>query len=78
MKAWLKMFWFLRYSPTLNLMWCHVCRFYADESHHKCGLVKGSRQFKTLKIWQHSTSIYRQESEYRHRETTRLQMTGES
>ncbi|TNN83281.1 hypothetical protein EYF80_006262 [Liparis tanakae] len=43
MKAWLKMFWFLRYSPTLNLMWCHVCRLYADESRHKYGLLKGYR-----------------------------------
>lgn len=65
-KAWLKTFWFLRYSPTQNLMWCHVCRLHADKAHHNLSLIKGSRMFKVYNIKKHSCSNYHRDSVERH------------
>ncbi len=38
-QEWLKKFWFLRYSPTLNEMWCHVCRQYTVQSSRTSALL---------------------------------------
>lgn len=64
--AWLKTFWFLRYSPTQDLMWCHVCRLHADKSHQNMSLIKGSRLFKVHSIKKHSHSNYHKDSVQRH------------
>lgn len=61
-KAWLRMFGFLRYSPSLNLMWCHVCRLYHDKKHQDKGMIKGSRCLKLDNIKHHSTSMYHKEN----------------
>ncbi|XP_058501274.1 uncharacterized protein LOC131469882 [Solea solea] len=61
-KSWLCMFPFLRYSPTRDLMWCHVCRLYADKQFQKLGLIKGSRVFKMQNIRKHSESRYHNDS----------------
>lgn len=44
--SWLETFWFLRYSPTLDKMWCHVCRLHADKSYQNMSFIKGSRRFQ--------------------------------
>ncbi|KAG7523056.1 PR domain-containing protein 11 [Solea senegalensis] len=55
-KEWLKKFWFLRYSPTLNEMWCHVCRQYTVQSSRTSAFIIGSKQFKIHTIKLHSQS----------------------
>lgn len=55
-QEWLKKFWFLRYSPTLNEMWCHVCRQYTVHSSRTSAFIVGSRQFKIHTIKLHSQS----------------------
>ncbi|KAF3706020.1 hypothetical protein EXN66_Car021711 [Channa argus] len=65
--TWLNMFWFLRYYPSLDKMWCHVCRVYADKSHQNLGLIRGSRVFKLDSIKKHSKTIYHKENLKRHR-----------
>uniref|UniRef100_A0A3P8X7E8 PR/SET domain 11 n=1 Tax=Cynoglossus semilaevis TaxID=244447 RepID=A0A3P8X7E8_CYNSE len=55
-QEWLKKFWFLRYSPTLNEMWCHVCRQYTVQSSRTSAFIIGSRQFKIHTIKLHSQS----------------------
>ncbi|CAI9596188.1 unnamed protein product, partial [Staurois parvus] len=51
-QEWLKKFWFLRYSSTLNEMWCHVCRQYTVQSSRTSAFIIGSKQFKihTIKL----------------------------
>ncbi|XP_048462803.1 zinc finger protein 862 isoform X4 [Rhincodon typus] len=53
---WLKKFWFLRYSPTLNEMWCHVCRQYTVQSSRTSAFILGSKQFKIHTIKLHAQS----------------------
>ncbi|XP_031735640.1 uncharacterized protein LOC116401411 [Anarrhichthys ocellatus] len=65
--AWLKRFWFLCYSPTLDLMWCHICRLHSDRSHSTKGLIKGSRMFKLQNIHKHSSSNHHKNNESRHK-----------
>ncbi|XP_072720763.1 PR domain-containing protein 11 isoform X4 [Mycteria americana] len=55
-QEWLKKFWFLRYSPTLNEMWCHVCRQYTVQSSRTSAFIIGSKQFKIHTIKLHSQS----------------------
>ncbi|XP_077674709.1 PR domain-containing protein 11 isoform X3 [Eretmochelys imbricata] len=55
-QEWLKKFWFLRYSPTLNEMWCHVCRQYTVQSSRTSAFIVGSKQFKIHTIKLHSQS----------------------
>lgn len=55
-QEWLKKFWFLRYSPTLNEMWCHVCRQYTVPSSRTSAFIVGSKQFKIHTIKLHSQS----------------------
>lgn len=55
-QEWLKKFWFLRYSPTLNQMWCHVCRQYTVQSSRTSAFIIGSKQFKIHTIKLHSQS----------------------
>ncbi|XP_053283528.1 LOW QUALITY PROTEIN: zinc finger protein 862 [Pleuronectes platessa] len=55
-QEWLKKFWFLRYSPTLNEMWCHVCRQYNVQSSRTSAFIIGSKQFKIHTIKLHSQS----------------------
>lgn len=61
-KAWLKMFWFLRYSPAQNVMWCHVCRLHADKTHQNLALIRGSNTFKIHSIKMHSSTIYHKDN----------------
>uniref|UniRef100_A0A3P8RTL9 THAP-type domain-containing protein n=1 Tax=Amphiprion percula TaxID=161767 RepID=A0A3P8RTL9_AMPPE len=61
-KEWLSMFWFLRYSPSLDHMWCHVCRLHASSMYHKLALIKGSRVFKMDSIKKHSNTNYHKEN----------------
>ncbi|XP_076588391.1 uncharacterized protein LOC143321713 isoform X2 [Chaetodon auriga] len=65
-RAWLKTFWFLRYSPTLDEMWCHVCRLHADKNFQNSALAKGSRRFRIQNIKKHSHSNYHKENVERH------------
>lgn len=60
------MFWFLRHSPTLDQMWCHVCRLHADKSHQDLALIKGSSMFKIDNIRKHSHSNYHKDNVERH------------
>lgn len=53
--------WFLRYSPKTNMMWCHVCRFYAGESNKRSTFVSGTRTFHNFTVVQHSKTSYHQE-----------------
>lgn len=53
---WLRKFWFLRYSVTLNEMWCHVCRQYTAQSARTSAFIMGSKQFKIHTIKLHSQS----------------------
>ncbi|XP_062404079.1 zinc finger protein 862 isoform X1 [Sardina pilchardus] len=55
-QEWLKKFWFLRYSATLNEMWCHVCRQYTVQSSRTSAFIIGSKQFKIHTIKLHSQS----------------------
>ncbi|XP_051976208.1 zinc finger protein 862-like isoform X1 [Xyrauchen texanus] len=55
-QEWLKKFWFLRYSPSLNEMWCHVCRQYTVQSSRTSAFIIGSKQFKIHTIKLHSQS----------------------
>lgn len=55
-QEWLKKFWFLRYSPTINEMWCHVCRQYTVQSSRTSAFIIGSKQFKIHTIKLHSQS----------------------
>ncbi|XP_047240492.1 zinc finger protein 862 [Girardinichthys multiradiatus] len=55
-QEWLKKFWFLRYSSTLNEMWCHVCRQYTVQSSRTSAFIVGSKQFKIHTIKLHSQS----------------------
>ncbi|XP_041795592.1 uncharacterized protein LOC121608395 [Chelmon rostratus] len=64
--SWLKTFWFLRYSPMLDQMWCHVCRLHADKSFQNSSLTKGSRKFRIHNIKKHSDSNYHKENVERH------------
>ncbi|XP_026168334.1 uncharacterized protein LOC113133617 [Mastacembelus armatus] len=59
-KAWLQMFWFLRYCPVRDEMWCQACRLHADKSYHNLGLIRGSRAFKLHNIKVHRDSSYHQ------------------
>ncbi len=68
--AWLTKFPFLHYSPTLNQMWCHVCRLYADESQQNLALIKGSSVFKIHNIKQHCSSNYHKENMERYKLTS--------
>lgn len=63
-KSWLKEFWFLRYSPTQDRMWCHVCRRHVK--HQKAPLISGSRTFRLSSIRRHSLSSCHIRSEERH------------
>lgn len=61
-QEWLARHWFLRYSPKLNVMWCHVCRLYGGEfAGRKGAFVKGTRAFQTFTIVQHSKSSHHEE-----------------
>ncbi|KAM6926645.1 uncharacterized protein PEZ65_010142 [Lycodopsis pacificus] len=64
--AWLKRFWFLCYSPALDLMWCRICRLHSDRSHSTKGLIKGSRRFKLSSIHKHSSSNHHKNNESLH------------
>ncbi|XP_056455088.1 zinc finger protein 862 isoform X2 [Gadus chalcogrammus] len=55
-QEWLRKFWFLRYSPALNEMWCHVCRQYTVQSARTSAFIMGSKQFKIHTIKLHSQS----------------------
>lgn len=66
-KAWLCMFDFLRFSPSLNVMWCHICRLYHDKKHRDNGMIKGSRCLKLDNIKNHSGSMYHKKNMERHR-----------
>ncbi|XP_068452718.1 zinc finger protein 862 isoform X2 [Clinocottus analis] len=55
-QEWLKKFWFLRYSATINEMWCHVCRQYTVQSSRTSAFIIGSKQFKIHTIKLHSQS----------------------
>lgn len=55
-QEWLKKFWFLRYSPTLKEMWCHVCRQDTVQSSRASAFIVGSKQFKIHTIKLHSQS----------------------
>lgn len=55
-QEWLRKFWFLRYSATLNEMWCHVCRQYTAQSARTSAFIVGSKQFKIHTIKLHSQS----------------------
>ncbi|XP_070686453.1 uncharacterized protein [Pempheris klunzingeri] len=66
-QAWLKMFWFLRYSPSEDQMWCHVCRLHAGEFHAKFTFITGSRLFKMDSIKKHRDCKYHQDNVERHR-----------
>ncbi|XP_021174622.2 uncharacterized protein LOC105929674 isoform X2 [Fundulus heteroclitus] len=59
---WLEDFSFLRYSPSLNLMWCHVCRVHADPIHRNWRLIRGSNHFTKKAIMKHSSSSYHQQN----------------
>ncbi|KAM4553205.1 uncharacterized protein V3H82_017680 isoform 2-T2 [Fundulus diaphanus] len=59
---WLEDFSFLRYSPSLNLMWCHVCRVHADPIRRNWRLIKGSNHFTKKAIMKHSNSFYHQQN----------------
>ncbi|XP_074533916.1 uncharacterized protein LOC141796598 [Halichoeres trimaculatus] len=61
-KAWLRTFDFLRYSPSLNVMWCHICRLCHDKKHQDNGMIKGSRCLKLDNIKNHSSSNYHKEN----------------
>ncbi|XP_040895289.1 uncharacterized protein LOC121182696 [Toxotes jaculatrix] len=61
-KGWLSMFWFLRYSPALDQMWCHVCRLHADSKHQNLSLIRGSRTFKIHSIKKHRDSLCHKDS----------------
>ncbi|XP_075326852.1 uncharacterized protein LOC142384476 [Odontesthes bonariensis] len=61
-EEWLSLFSFLRYSPSLNLMWCHVCRVQADTAHRNLGLIKGSTDFKRSSLLKHSNARYHQDN----------------
>lgn len=61
-KEWLKDFPFLRYSPSLDLMWCHVCRVYSDQFTRNHRLIKGSNTFARSNITQHTISHYHQQN----------------
>lgn len=63
-KSWLKRFWFLRYSPTQDRMWCHVCRLHAK--HPNTPLIRGSRTFRLSTIKRHSLASCHIESVERH------------
>ncbi|XP_072241412.1 uncharacterized protein [Leuresthes tenuis] len=65
-QEWLSMFPFLRYSPSLNLMWCHVCRVQSDAPHQNLGLIKGSTDFKRNSLQKHSNAKYHQDNLRRH------------
>ncbi|XP_065813270.1 uncharacterized protein [Labrus bergylta] len=67
-KIWLQKFWFLRYSPTLKVMWCYVCRLHSDKKHGAWGMIRGSRLFKLDNIKKHNSSI-------NHRNNMELHMT---
>jgi len=56
------MFPFLRYSPSLNIMWCHVCRVQSDTLHRNLGLIKGSTDFKKNSLHKHSNAKYHQDN----------------
>ncbi|XP_041650798.1 uncharacterized protein LOC121514648 [Cheilinus undulatus] len=57
-KAWLSMFWFLRYSKTDNVMWCYVCRLHHDRRFANKGMIKGTKLYKVDAIKKHSYSQY--------------------
>ncbi|XP_034542090.1 uncharacterized protein LOC117814720 isoform X2 [Notolabrus celidotus] len=57
-KIWLHMFWFLRYSASRNIMWCHVCRLHDDKKHRDKEMVKGTRKFKLDNIRRHGSRLY--------------------
>ncbi|XP_014874292.1 uncharacterized protein LOC106937356 [Poecilia latipinna] len=61
-KEWLKLFPFLRYSPRLNVMWCHVCRVHADSFCQNHRLIKGSDHFTKSNIRKHTNSVYHQQN----------------
>ncbi|KAK2842884.1 hypothetical protein Q5P01_013084 [Channa striata] len=65
--AWLKKFGFLRFSPSLDKMWYHVCCVYADTSQQNLGLIRGSRILKVNSIKKHSETIYHEENLKCHR-----------
>lgn len=56
--GWLKTFPFLRFSPTQNLMWCHVCRFYAESLHQNHSLIRGTDRFRKFTLTAHSSTRY--------------------
>lgn len=64
--SWLETFWFLRYSPTLDKMWCHVCRLHADKSYQNMSFIKGSRRFHIQNLKKHSQSSYHNDNVERH------------
>ncbi|XP_027892471.1 uncharacterized protein LOC114156302 isoform X2 [Xiphophorus couchianus] len=61
-KEWVKIFPFLRYSPSLNIMWCHVCRVHADTFCQNHRLIKGSNHFTKSSIRKHTNSAYHQQN----------------
>ncbi|XP_032437273.1 probable serine/threonine-protein kinase samkC isoform X2 [Xiphophorus hellerii] len=61
-KEWVKIFPFLRYSPSLNIMWCHVCRVHADSFCQNHRLIKGSNHFTKSSIRKHTNSAYHQQN----------------
>ncbi|XP_054889167.1 uncharacterized protein LOC129361939 [Poeciliopsis prolifica] len=61
-KEWLKLFPFLRYSPSLNVMWCYVCRIHADSFSQNHRLIKGSNHFTKSNIKKHTNTVYHQQN----------------
>ncbi|XP_043981874.1 uncharacterized protein LOC122836179 isoform X2 [Gambusia affinis] len=61
-KEWVKSFPFLRYSPRLNVMWCHVCRVHADSFCQNHRLIKGSNHFTKSNIRKHTNTVYHQQN----------------
>ncbi|KAM4734903.1 uncharacterized protein FYW61_007852 [Anableps anableps] len=61
-KEWLKVFPFLRYSPSLNVMWCHVCRIHSGPFCQNHRLIKGSNHFTKSNITKHTNTVYHQQN----------------
>ncbi|XP_017259780.3 uncharacterized protein LOC108228695 [Kryptolebias marmoratus] len=59
---WLDIFPFIRYSPTLDVMWCHVCRVHSDGAQRNHSLISGSRSFQRTNLQRHGRSFYHQQN----------------
>uniref|UniRef100_A0AAV2KVU1 THAP-type domain-containing protein n=1 Tax=Knipowitschia caucasica TaxID=637954 RepID=A0AAV2KVU1_KNICA len=50
----IKRHWFLRFSPSSNTIWCHVCRLYAGKGCRNSKFVTGTRSFQNSAIALHT------------------------